>query len=93
MAGGGPDHNMRSFEYDNSTRGRPPLQTHQYANAGESGGEVKSKFVGFLRIFAQLIGVSTPSSSKSGERVEQRATWSEKGEARREVQRPDKRVP
>ena len=54
---------------------------------------MKTKVVGFLKIFARLIGVSTPSSSMSGEQVQRRTTWSEKGEVRQEVQRLDKKVP
>jgi hypothetical protein len=33
---------------------------------------VKFDFVGFLKIFAQSIGISTPSSSRTKEEVERR---------------------
>lgn len=77
---------MRRFEYDNCTHA-------VYADICEARGRVKIDVVGFLKTFAQLMGVSTPSSSKPGKRVEGEVTSPRKEEARQEGQRQDKRVP
>lgn len=53
---------------------------------------MKLDFVGFLKIFAQSIGISTSSSSKTKEKVERRPTLFKQKEVHQQEQQKDNKA-